>query len=194
MTVVRTDRLKDALMAEVKATCSQPKLEAMGKFMRDIIVKRTQAGIDADGNSFKPYSAKPAYISMGARPVPRGGVKTPQTLRTVRAYNKATTTSHQTYVTRKTSGRGGKSMFFPRGYRQYKANIGATWVNLMCTGRMLGSMFASASGKVILIAFRSDEANTKAAGNDARRDFFGVLRIQKEVERVKQYWQVLNGQ
>jgi hypothetical protein len=194
MIVVRADKFRDVLVSEVRATYSEAKLEAMGKFMRDIIVKRTQAGIDADGNSFAPYSTKPAYISMRARPVPRGGLKTPQTLRKVRAYNKATTTSHQTHVTRKTSGRGGKSMFFPRGYWQYKANVGATHVNLMCTGRMLGAMSCDVSGKVIRIYFSGDEANTKAAGNDTRRDFFGVLRVPKEVERVKRYWQVLNGQ
>ena len=210
--VVKVVQLEAALLAEMKETYDQPKLEAMGAFMRGIIVDRTAEGLDADGNAFEPYSTTPLYIPLSARPVPRGGIKTPQPRSTGGAVafdifgftskRKKAKKAKAKYVVDynpytfegKRRKAAGKSMFFPFGWMQYKANIGATVVNLMCSGRMLGSMFSSVSGAVIRIAFRGNEANDKALGNDASRNFFGLMRIPKEVERVQAYWKVLNGQ
>ena len=193
--VVRVDQLKDALMAEVKATYDPPKLEAMGKFMRDMIRDRTAVGIDSDGKPFKPYSTKPIYISRSARPVPRGGEETPRLMfgHKEDAFWISPKTGKIVQAPKGKKGKG-DSIFFKGGYAQYKANVGTPWVNLMCTGRMLGSLFAKVVGQVIIIAFRGDEANDKAVGNDARRNFFGLLKIPSEQQRVQAYWQVLNGQ
>ena len=193
--VVKIEKLEAALQAEVRETYSEPKLEAMGKFMRDIIVNRTKEGLDADGQSFPGYSTKPIYIPMSARPVPRGGEETPRAIfgHKEESFWISAKTGKVAKAPRGKKGKG-RSMFFKGGYAEYKRNIGASFVNLMCSGRMLGSMFSSAAGRVIRIAFRGDDANMKAIGNDSTRNFFGLMRIQKEVERIQAYWKVLNGQ
>lgn len=82
-----------------------------------LIVQRTLLGQDVTGAPFIPYSTEPFYAPINKRPagykIPQGGRKT----------------------------RGGKSVFYPGGWRQYKAAQGHGGTpNLSVSGEMLGDI------------------------------------------------------
>jgi hypothetical protein len=179
-----------ALEAAVAKTVTERVCLEVGATARDIIRTRTESGRDVDGKPFRPYSTRPCYISLQERPAPRGGIKTPRTPTKVSNYNR------RTGATLKSTGkgpRGGKTMYFPRGYAEYKANLYGPVVNLTRTGRMLSSLYAEARDRLrVVIGFYGREANDKARWNNESRPFFGIRQAQEKA-RLVAAWRKANG-
>jgi hypothetical protein len=179
-----------ALEAAIAKTITERVCLEVGATARDIIRSRTESGRDVDGKPFRPYSTRPCYISLQERPAPRGGVKTPRTSRKISNYNRRSGASMQTA---RKSARGGKTMFFPRGYAEYKANLYGAVVNLTKTGRMLSSLYVEARDRLrVIIGFYGREANDKAQWNNETRPFFGIRQAQEKA-RLVAAWRKANG-
>ncbi|MFZ5426672.1 MAG: hypothetical protein ACOZEN_06835 [Thermodesulfobacteriota bacterium] len=179
-----------ALRKAVADKVAPAKALFVGKACRDIIKKRTEAGRDVTGRTFRPYSTTPIYVSKKSRPAPQGGIKTPRTQRRTALYARQT----GRVVTASRSKRGGRSVFFPGGYREYKRNIYGRGVNLTLTGRMLGSLYVEQAGpKRFIIGFHGKAENVKARGNQETRPFFGVGRVAGEVDLIQKAWRRANG-
>ena len=178
-------------------TLADPKvLGSVALEARNIIWERTQQGLDPNGDSFKPYSTRPLYIPMKPGPegmTPRGGIKTPQARVKVRGYNSGHATNAQS--SRVNAGRrGGKSMYFPLGYRQFKHGVDSSGkVSLSLTGHMFHSMRTRVSGRVGLIEFDPGLYSQKAIGNERRRHFFDVGHRAVEAARLRVTWEKAVG-
>lgn len=132
----------------------------IGNTARALIEMRTLAGDDVEGNPFVGYSTRPMYASTAKRPagypLPAGGELTDS----------------------------GKSMYFPGGYRQYKAGIGRGGTpNLSLSNQMLGDMQMRAEEERAVIDFSTAESAAKAHGHHfgtvvPQRQFFGIQSNQ----------------
>lgn len=103
-----------------------------------IAVRAFHRGLDVRDQPMADYSTEPMYVSKrGARMAPRGGKRT----------------------------RGGRSIFFPGGYREYKrAAGGSARVNLTLSGELLRSLSVlRVSGRRVVIGVRGAAAIYGAA-------------------------------
>ena len=149
----------------------------IGNVVGDMIVTRTLAGQDADGNAFANYSTEPTYISKGtgtgtgARLAPKGG----------------------------RVSRTGRSVYYAGGYREFKqlsrkpgqaprggATSGPTSeVDLTLSGQLMRSIeVAQADEDSVVIQTGPGTVDYAAAVNERRR-FMGLtpanLRTLDEV-------------
>lgn len=118
---------------------------AIGQAVAASILRRTDAGRSADGErDFDAYSDTPTYISKSDFPAPRGGEPK------------------------------GKTVFYPNGYRQYKADtLGSARPNLTKSGEMLRSFgVRNATASEVSIGV-SDPMVGRALGNQATRPWMG---------------------
>jgi len=188
--VKNATQLETVLLDTVKGLGNAKVLTNLGYWVKHRIEDRTvKENVGMNGQAFPGYSTTPTYISKSDRPAPRGGINTPQTKRKVRAWNKRVQSSLQTSVSRNTSGRGGKSMYFPGGYRQYKAALYGTRRNLTKTSRMLANLSYKAEPNHLLMYFAGDESNSKAVWNDEATPFFGVGLYPEEATQLQKAWE-----
>ena len=193
---------KAQLITAVGKTTSDKAMDAIALEGIAIIKERTGQGEDVNGEPFVGYSTTPLYIPLKHRPAPRGGIKTPQTRARVRAYNRAIGRVGLQSSTVKRAAKklqAGKSMFFPGGYRQYRASISTT-VNLKANGDMFRALMARREGKNRILYFGGAAIeNAKSVGNNEgnkftpRREFFGLGRIKSEQERIQKVWEAAIG-
>ena len=153
------------LLDAVEETVSPPKLLAVGSTAREIIKSRTESGKNPSGGAFKGYSTKRIYISKRDRPAPRGGAKT----------------------------RGGKTMRFDGGYRQYKSNLYGATPNMTKSGAMLRGLKYQASGKKITIGIYDAALLGRAWGTDETRHWLDIGKIASEREAIQAAWRRANG-
>jgi hypothetical protein len=186
--------------AEVKKTYDPKTLDFLATEAVDIIQTRTRAGMDAAGKPFAGYSMKPLYISLRHFPAPKGGIKTPQTGRKqanfARRISRGVMSGAAASPLKRASTRGGKSMFFPGGYRQYKYQY-QTHVTLDASGLMLNSIAIRRSGPTSrVLHFPLSLQNAKASGHDTGagrlpvRRFFAIER-QQDLDRLSKRWEAL---
>lgn len=147
----------------------------IGNVVRDMIIRRTLTGQDADGNAFADYSTDPTYISKGtgtgARLAPKGGRPT----------------------------RSGRSVYYEGGYREFKqlsrkagqtprggaASGPTSEVDLTLSGQLMRSIeVAQADEDSVVIQTGPGTVDYAAAVNE-RRKFMGLspanLRVLDEV-------------
>lgn len=138
---------------------------------RNIVVKRTERGIDADFKKFKAYSAEPIYISKKHRPKPKGGRRTSQQGRKILKSGKLSK-----------RGRTMKTVFYEGGYAQFaRETKGSDTVNLFATGSMFRAFQArSRSSKRASVLFIRNNEALKAMANNAVRKFVGI-NFRKEL-------------
>lgn len=186
--VVKTvQELRVALGNEVRRISGIKVMDRLGYTAKRIIEERTVVKHqDAAGEELPSYSTRPTYISLKDRPVPRGGIKTPQTRRRISLYNAkyGARESLRNRSRANASKRGGKSMFFPGGYRQYKANLYGSRRNLTKTGYMFMNLRWKAEEKKVTLYFATDETNKKAYYNNEVAEFFAIGQIREETEAL----------
>lgn len=118
---------------------------AIGEAVAASILRRTDAGVSANGErDFDAYSDTPTYISRSDFPAPRGGEPK------------------------------GATVFYPDGYRQYKADtLGSARPNLTRSGEMLRSFgVRDATASAVAVGV-SDPMVGRALGNQATRPWMG---------------------
>ena len=126
-------------------------MTTLGNTVVALIRRRTQQGIDADGDRFIPYSTRPIYISRsrgtGARLAPKGG----------------------------RPSRTGASVYYAGGYAEYKRlSTGSGDVNLTLSGQLMRSIrVAKASARKVVVQ-AGGSAIKYAGGVNSRRPFMGV--------------------
>lgn len=168
------------------AKCSDKEVMLyIGTRARQMIIERTRAGKDENGGAFRPYSRRPMYVSLRDRPTPRGGIRTPQTRRKAVNYAKRSGTAH---ILQRTSSRGGKSMFFPGGYAEYKRNLYGSKVNLTKTGLMLRSLRIKVRRKAVVIGIYDGMVLGRAHGTNEDRPWFGIGNLPEERRAIQQAW------
>lgn len=183
--VKNAPQFKAALGRKIESLSSRDVLLYVGQTARRLIITRTRSGKNEDGRAFRPYSVRPVYVSLKDRPVPRGGIKTPQTKRKAGLYTRRTGTAREVGRTTK---RGGKSMFFPGGYREYKSNLYGAGVNLTKTGLMLRAVRAVVRRKAVRVGVYDGDVLDRAHGTHEDRRWFGIGNLPSERKALQEAW------
>lgn len=126
-------------------------MTTLGNTVVALIRRRTQQGVDADGDKFTPYSTRPIYISRfrgtGARLKPKGGQPS----------------------------RTGASIYYAGGYAEYKRlSTGSNAVNLTLSGQLMRSIRVTKASARKVVVQTSGGAIRYARGVNSRRPFMGV--------------------
>jgi hypothetical protein len=139
----------------------------IGNVAKALIIQRTLAGKDASGSAFTPYSTTPRYLPIKKRPVgypaPAGGQTT----------------------------KGGKTMFFSGGWKQYKSGIGlGARPQLSVSGKMLNDIQVRAEEEKAILYFGSARSGAIAHGHHfgttvPRREFFDIGKGPREVDALE---------
>ena len=140
----------------------------IGNLAKALITQRTLSGRDVRGAGFKAYSTKPFYAPIQRRapgyPAPQGGIAT----------------------------KGGKTMFFPGGYRQYKSSMGrGPTPQLSVSNKMLTDIQVRAEEDRAILYFASARSAAIAHGHHfgtvvPKREFFDIGRGPREVEQLEE--------
>jgi hypothetical protein len=192
----------------IRALCDRSVMDKIGYLAKHIIEDRTvNQNLNAEGYVFPMYNTNPIYVSLNDRPKPRGGEPTPRPrvrggsvgfdiysftskVRKPRKQKRKWVVDYNPYTF--SGGRHlarGKSMYFPGGYRQYKANIYGPNRNLTKSGLMFSNLLYKASDKTVLLYFAGDGPNDRATGNDERTPFFRVGLIPEEAQLIQKTWE-----
>jgi hypothetical protein len=172
-------------------------MDALAKEARRLIIDRTLEGKGVEGARLAGYDTKALYVQKSHRPAPKGGIATPQTSRKISNHNaiRGAREGMRAKALARKSTRGGKSVFYPGGYKQYKAETtGTSTPNLSDWGTMFIAMGIKVTGPLSrTLYFMPTKENDKAAGNNETREFFDVGLIPSEVEALRKKWEAMNG-